>query len=217
MSRKTIIISGGTLPEQAVLEILKEHEGASIIGVDRGMEFLYRHGIKPDYLVGDFDSVSEEIADYYRNKTRIPIREFNPQKDVSDTEIAVRMAMTLGGKKILILGATGGRLDHLWANIQTLKVAFQAGADAEIIDSQNRIRLIKDVFTLKKEDAFGKYFSVFPFGEAVYGVTIKGAKYNLDGKTLEFGNSLTVSNEIIGSELSISSSSGILIFMETKD
>lgn len=57
-----------------------------------------------------FRQCKKEIGDYYRNETNVPIREFNPVKDASDTEIAIRLAMTLGAKEILILGATGGEL-----------------------------------------------------------------------------------------------------------
>ena len=81
-------------------------------------------------------------ATYYRDETDVPIREFNPVKDASDTEIAIRLAMTLGCKEMIILGATGGRIDHLWANIQSLAIPFQAGVEAQILDPQNRIRLI---------------------------------------------------------------------------
>ena len=142
MSKRIIIISGGELNEEFVLSILEKEENQYVIGVDRGMEFLCRHQILPNYIVGDFDSVKKEIGDYYRNETNVPIREFNPVKDASDTEIAIRLAMTLGAKEILILGATGGRIDHLWANVQSLAIPFKAGIDAVIMDTQNKIRLI---------------------------------------------------------------------------
>ena len=51
-----------------------------MIGVDRGVEFLYNHQIMPDYIVGDFDSTREEIRDYYKNETNVPVREYNPKK-----------------------------------------------------------------------------------------------------------------------------------------
>ena len=74
MSKRIVIVSGGKLNEEFVLSILGEEESGYIIGVDKGMEFLYRHQIMPSYIVGDFDSVSEEIGDYYRNQTDVPIR-----------------------------------------------------------------------------------------------------------------------------------------------
>ena len=73
--------------------------------------------------------------------------------------------MTLGAKEILILGATGGRIDHLWANVQSLAIPFKAGIDAVIMDTQNKIRLIGGGEThLKKGETYGPYFSVFPVG-----------------------------------------------------
>ena len=57
--------------------------------------------------MGDFDSVSGEILGYYEKETKVPIRKFNPVKDASDTEIALRLCLDLGRKNILILGATG--------------------------------------------------------------------------------------------------------------
>ena len=117
MNKKIVIISGGELEEEFVLSILEKEENQYVIGVDKGMEFLYSHQILPNYIVGDFDSVKKEIGDYYRNETDVPIREFNPVKDASDTEIAIRLAMTLGAGEILILGATGGPSEkrrNLW-------------------------------------------------------------------------------------------------------
>ena len=136
---KTIIISGGQLEEGFVEEVLAQHEGANIIGVDKGMEYLYHHKILPQYIVGDFDSVDQEVIQYYRSETNIAIKEFDPMKDATDTEIAIRLAITLGSKEIYILGATGGRIDHLWANIQTLSVACKANVKAYILDKRNKI------------------------------------------------------------------------------
>lgn len=216
MSKRTIIISGGQLDEELTLSVLNEDYGC-VIGVDKGMEFLYEHQITPSYIVGDFDSVNPDIANYYRTETKVPVREFNPVKDASDTEIAVRLAMTLGCSELIILGATGGRVDHLWANVQILTIPFRAGIAAEILDEQNRIRLIQKETHLKKEDAYGPYFSVFPLGEEVYGFNIKGAKYPLKDHALSPYDSLCVSNEIEEDEVVITFSAGMVILMETRD
>ena len=157
MSKCAVIVTGGVLEEELVLETIKNLDTPWIIGVDRGVEFLYRHNIVPSYIVGDFDSLPEEIVEYYKTETKVPVREYNPVKDASDTEIAIRLGMTLGCTKLIVLGATGGRLDHLWANVQTLMIPFKAGVEAIILDSQNKIRLIGGETHLKKEEAYGKY------------------------------------------------------------
>ena len=211
------IVSGGELEKEFVLSVLKESDVNCIIAVDRGMEFLYENKIDPSYIVGDFDSVKEEVARYYRDETTVPIRQYDPEKDASDTEIAVRFAVTLGCQELLILGATGGRIDHLWANIQTLVIPFRAGIDARILDSGNQIRLLGEEARLRKEDAFGKYFSVFPLGGEIYRFNITGAKYPLRDHVLTPYDSLCVSNQIEGEEAVISFSAGIVILMETRD
>lgn len=217
MSKRAVIISGGTLYEELVEKTVGEADDLCIIGVDKGVEFLYHHQIRPDYIVGDFDSLSHEIVEYYKNETHVSVREYNPVKDASDTEIAVRLAITLGCHEMVILGATGSRVDHLWANIQTLTIPFKAGVDAVIMDPMNKIRLIGGETHLKKGEAFGDYFSVFPLGETVYGFNIRGAKYPLHEHMLTPYDSLCVSNEIQDDEVVIDFSSGIVILMETRD
>ncbi|MEG0903233.1 MAG: thiamine diphosphokinase [Lachnospiraceae bacterium] len=215
--KKAIIISGGMLEDEFVLSVMKANPESYIIGVDRGASFLYKYQIMPDYIVGDFDSLSEEIIHYYRTETKVPIREFNPIKDASDTEVALRLALSIGSKEILILGATGNRIDHLWANVQILMIAHKAGVTAWILDMHNRIHLIDGETHLKKEEAFGQYFSVFPLGEKVEDFDIRGAKYPLYSHVLEPCNSLCVSNEILQEEAVITFARGIVILMETRD
>lgn len=217
MSKKTVIVSGGMLEEEFVLPILKSEETEFVIGVDKGLEFLYKHEIKPDYIVGDFDSVSRELVDYYREELNVPIREFNPVKDASDTEIALRLCLGLNRKSILILGGTGNRIDHLWANVQCLQIALQAGADARIVDSHNQIRLLDSDITLKKSEAFGPYFSLFPLEMPVDELSIRGAKYPLQNHFLKPSDSLCVSNEFAEDEVTISFVYGKVILMETRD
>lgn len=217
MSKITIIISGGAINDAFALSVLDYYESKRIIGVDRGVEFLYRNKIRPDYIVGDFDSISDEIIRYYREETKVPIREYNPVKDASDTEIAIRLAITLGCDKMIILGGTGCRIDHVWANVQSLEIARKAGVQAEILDACNRIRLCEREIRLKKKDAFGTYFSLFPFGGEVEDLTIKGAKYPLEHHHLLPNDSLCVSNEIQGDELEVTFGFGTLILMETRD
>ncbi len=215
MKNRAVIISGGSLELEVVKEQIKEND--FIIGVDRGLEFLDRNHITPDYLVGDFDSVDKEVIKKYKAETKIPIREYNPVKDASDTEIAVRLAMKLGYKHLIILGATGNRIDHVWANIQVLSIPYQEGIKAEITDRIHRIYLLDKNVTMLKKDAYGPYFSVFSLGKPVEGLTIKGAKYSLEDYELLPHDSLSVSNQFEEANLEITYREGILIFMESRE
>lgn len=214
---KVIIVSGGALDEGFVLDVIAGQEGAFLIGVDRGLEFLYHHQIMPQYIVGDFDSIDPEVISYYKNETNVPVREYNPIKDASDTEIAIRFALTLGGTEITILGATGGRIDHLWANIQTLAIACRAGVPAWILDPRNKIQVIDRPCTLKKKEAYGPYLSVFPLTGEVFDFNLTGAKWPLSHHTLKPCDSLTVSNEFAEDEVTMDFPEGLLVVMETRD
>ena len=184
MNKKGLIISGGTINTSFALQTLKEVQPDYIIGVDKGLEFLYQNQIVPSHIVGDFDSANPEIVSYYKEHTTVPIRKFNPVKDASDTEIAVRLALELKVKELWILGGTGTRIDHVLANIQVLKIPYDAGVKAYIVDVCNKISLIGKETCLKKEDAFGPYFSVFPLGGIVEHFSLEGAKYPLCDHTL---------------------------------
>ena len=217
MGKIGMIFSGGTLEQSFALEEYEKIKPEIVIGVDRGLEFLYHNGILPTHIVGDFDSVSPEVIDYYKKDSDIFIREFNPVKDASDTEIAIRLAIELGVEELYILGGTGTRLDHVWANVQTLKIAHDAGVKAYILDKCNRISPIEEQATLSRENAYGPYFSVFPLGETISDFSIKGAKYPLENHTLCPYDSLTVSNQFTEDEVEISFPGGIVILMETRD
>ena len=217
MSKRTVIVSGGMVEKDFALPILKSEDTEFIIGVDSGLKFLYDNEIKPDYIVGDFDSAPRSLVIYYREELNVPVREFNPVKDASDTEIALRLCIGLNRKEIWILGATGNRIDHMWANVQCLQIALDAGADARIVDSHNQIRLLDKGITLKREEAFGKYFSLFPLELPVDDLSITGAKYPLKDHFMKPDDSLCVSNEFAEDEVDISFAFGKVILMETRD
>lgn len=214
----TLIISGGNIEVDLALKVLKEPFD-HIIGVDGGLRFCYEQGIVPTRIVGDFDTLSPELLEWYKEHTKVEIREFNPVKDDTDTQIAVELALSLRSSRITILGGTGTRIDHLLGNIQVLYYAFQKGVECLLLDSHNRIRLIQGKHCICKEEQYGKYFSLIPYTTDVTGVTLKGAKYPLNRHhfTVLGSGSLGVSNEIVEEQVEILTESGILILIESKD
>lgn len=213
-----MIISGGNIEVDLALEVL-ENSFDHIIGVDGGLRFCYEHGIVPTRIVGDFDTLAPEILEWYKSHTKIEIRQFNPVKDATDTQIAVELAIELGSSRITILGGTGTRLDHVLGNIQTLYLAFVQGIDCQMLDSHNRIRLIRGENCIRREEQYGTYFSLIPFTTDVRGVTLRGAKYPLDRHsfTVLGTGSLGISNEILDTQVDILVEGGIMILVESKD
>ena len=217
MSKKAVIISGGTIDDKFVLQMLDEIQSEYVIGVDRGLEFLYRNQVMPTHIVGDFDSVRTEVVEFYQKETQVLIRKFKPEKDASDTEIALQLAIELGAEKVWIFGGTGSRLDHVMANIQILKIAHDRGIKAYLQDTNNRISLAEKEIKLYKKDVFGDYFSIFPFGGVVGDISIEGAKYPLSHYRLCPNSSMCVSNEMQENEVRIAFPTGTIILMETRD
>lgn len=214
---KTVIISGGSLNHEFATAFLKKEKPDYLLIADRGMQFCYEQGITPDYVMGDFDSSDAKIVSYYRNCEGVQIIEFQPEKDDTDMEIAIKKAIELGSDKILILGAFGGRMDHCLANIHLLKMTLDAGVETHLVDEQNDICLITGKCELEKESQYGKYVSFLPFTDRVTGITLQGFKYPLEDYTMDKGTSLGVSNEIQEDICRISFENGIMIMIQSRD
>lgn len=218
MGKTAVLVSGGVLEEQFVTKWLEKEKERVLIGVDRGAEFLFHRQVIPDYVVGDLDSMDREIADYYQKTEGVILRRFNPVKDATDTEIAIRLGIELKCDTVYLLGATGGRLDHFWGNVQSLAILLQAGVKGVILDSQNHISLLGSGETvLKKQEAYGPYFSLFPLGEEPVTVDVKGARYPLTGHRISPYDSLCVSNTFEEDTVMIRSYGGTTVLMQTRD
>ena len=217
MNKTCIIVSGGSVNDSFATKFIREKKAAYVIGVDSGLDFLHRNQISPTHIVGDFDSVQPEVIAQYKKEENIPIYELHPVKDASDTEVALRLALEMGIKELWILGATGSRLDHVMANMQILKVALDAGVKAWIVDENNRISLWDDEIRIHKKECFGTYFSLFPFGNEIQDISIKGAKYPLSQYHMTNNESRCVSNEFCDEEVIITFSEGIIILIESRD
>lgn len=210
-----ILICGGTLSAEFLTEVRKNYPDAVLYAVDGGLSVADDAGIVPDYLVGDFDTANASLVERYEGRC-VTIRH-KPEKDATDTELAVDEALKRGADCLLLLGATGSRMDHTMANIHMLYRISGMGKKACIINENNRISLHKESFFLKKEELFGNYISFLPFFGEVTGVTLKGFKYPLSKKTLTAGISLGISNEGKEETMEVSFSSGYLLMIEARD
>lgn len=217
MNKKAVIISGGSLDTSFARSVLDHVQPEILIGVDRGLFFFHANGILPTHVVGDFDSIDQGILPFYREHPEIEVRAYNPVKDATDTEIALRLAVELQAEEVILLGGTGTRLDHVLGNIQCLKILQDAGVKGWILDAHNRISLLEKKTILRKEDAFGKYLSFFSLGGAVEHFSLEGARYPLTDHTLSPYDSLCVSNEYADEKVSIHFLEGTVVLVESRD
>ena len=160
---ESLVVSGGSLEREFALSYISKHPCELAIAVDSGMEFFYGQKIVPDFIVGDFDSVDPLILHSFRNiegGKKPVILQFQPEKDETDTELAIRTAIQKGSNVIHLLGATGSRMDHMIGNLHLLGAAMSKGVDCRMVDSHNRIRIIRQGMVLKRKEQYGKYVSV---------------------------------------------------------
>ena len=208
-----LIITGGNIDLDLLNNYYNINKQSLIIAVDKGLEALYKLNIIPHHIVGDLDSVNQEILKSYENISHIEIHKYIPEKDYTDTDIALKLAISLNVSNITILGATGTRIDHLLANIHILTYALEAKTPCYIVDTNNKIYLISDSISLRRIDVYGKYVSLIPFTSSVQGLTLRGFKYPLDNYCLTIGKSLGIVEDIATIDLKL----GTLIVIENKD
>lgn len=187
-------------------------------GVDRGVYTLLSQGIQPQAAFGDFDSVTKEELSYIEGKVEKLIK-LKPEKDETDMEYALNWAMRQNPRIIRIFGATGGRIDHMLANLQLLikPLHNKANVAIEMIDQKNIIYLKgPGTYSIEKlEDK--KYISFIPMTNDVKGVTLKGFKYPLSDYRIQLGSTVCISNELVGDYGTFSFSEGILMIVRSTD
>ena len=187
----------------------KKSAGDLIIAADGGYTNLKKYGITPDLLIGDFDSI-DEMPEGIERIT------FPVEKDYTDTALALYEAERRGYREFIILGGTGGREDHTFANYCLLSEARGRGLFAKIISKNNTAFIIKNEKISVKCDT-GCHFSAFAFGKDAFGVDITGLYYEAHDLTLVPSSHLTVSNVFKEEAASVSVKDGeLLIIVESE-
>ncbi|MDP4091299.1 MAG: thiamine diphosphokinase [Bacillota bacterium] len=210
---RALIMSGGTKPSRELA--LEETEKSSIIiGVDKGIEYLYEYNIKPDILLGDFDSINAELLETVVSSYN-EVLKFPPEKDFTDTQAAINKCLELDAEEIVMLACTGCRLDHTMANIGLLYQCLKTGKTAYLIDDKNTMFMVDK--NIELEGRSGGYFSLMAFGGDVEGLTIEGAKYPLRDYKLVPWDNITTSNEFCGCKVNIKFNSGNLLVFYSRD
>lgn len=182
-------------------------DNAFIIAADSGYNTVKQLGLTPNITLGDFDSIKEKPV----CKEIITAA---AEKDDTDTMLAVKTAINRGISDISIVGAIGGRLDHTFANIQTLAYILQHGGFGRLIGENDIVELL-NAGEYSYERKNGMYLSLFAYGESAV-ITSKGTKYDLTEYVLYNTFPLGVSNEITEDKCSISVQKGQLLVIFSK-
>ena len=195
-------IIGASLVDEMTLEPT-EHD--YVIAADAGYLYLSTLAVVADLVVGDFDSMN--------HKPNHPnIVEHPAEKDETDMLLAVSEGLRRGYKTFVILGGLGGRLDHTFANIQTLAYIASKNARGYLVGGGTAVTVIHNGSMRFDADKSG-VVSVFCAGDTARGVTLKGLKYPLLNAEINNLQSIGVSNEFTGVPSEISVLHGSLVIM----
>ena len=188
---KAFIYTGGSIFEKKITERPKEED--LIIAADSGYHNAKKMGVTPQILLGDFDSLgkAEKIPD------DTEILQVPAEKDDTDTQLAVQVALEKGATELVIIGGLDGRLDHTLSNLAILENLYEKHIRAIFTNGQNRVRFIRDSGVILVRDGF-RYFSVLASDPVIKGVSVDGCKYPLKKAKLLRTNQYAVSNEIVG-------------------
>ncbi len=179
--------------------------GDLVIAADGGLEHLEKSGIKPDIIIGDFDSLR-------KNPQGENIIRLKPEKDITDMDAAVKVGIEKGYGKFRLYGALGGRLDHSVANIQLAASLSEKNIKGEIFADETYITAVHNGF-IEFDNELKGYISVFSHSDLCTGVSIEGLKYELNNAELKNTFPLGVSNEFINKKSKITVKNGTLIII----
>lgn len=181
-----------------------------VICADSGYKHAQKLGLKPDVIVGDFDSYTEKLPE------DCEIHRSVPEKDDTDTLLAVKIAIERGYEQIYLYGALGGeRFDHAFANIQTMIYAHEHGAELMLIGNEYLTLQYpgqEEMYPKRKENG---YFSVFAITETVRIKSLRGVKYPLEDYEMLRSFPIGVSNEITGEAAFLTLESGTALIIQS--
>lgn len=211
---KALIIAYGRLNSCQYL-VQEAASSDVVICADGGLEYAARCGITPDYMIGDFDSVSKETLERFR-VAGVTTISYPPEKDYTDTEICMNKAIELGADEICIAAGIGSRIDHSLGNIGLLNILISKGIRACIMSDDCTIYMCRNSNFLL-EGAPGDTISIIPYGGNAEGITLKGLKYPLDNAVIPLGKPRGVSNIMVDKECSISIKKGEIIIIHYRN
>ena len=204
--KKCTVISGA--PENDLSYYDKYLDDRFIICADSGYLKCKRLSVKPDLIVGDFDS--SDYPDFDCEIISLQVR-----KDDTDTFHCVKEAVSRGFNDIVILGGIGSRLDHTYANILSVNFCFDRGVSCCLINGNNKISVFSKSIVI--DNCEYEHFSLYALFDKCTGVTIENSLYDINDYTIEPFEQFSQSNGFKSSYCKISVKSGKFLLFQCND
>ncbi len=206
---RAFVYTGGTICPTLITE--HPHADDLSVAADAGYHNARLLGERVDVLLGDFDSIGDIPSEEKFERIQVPM-----EKDLTDTQLAVEIAIERGAEEIFIIGGLSGRIDHTLSTIAILEDLYDRGYHATLSDGQNRVRYMRATTELIAKSGY-TYLSLIAADDAVKGVCVEGCKYPLKNATLHRSLQFAVSNEIVENVALVSVKKGGIFIIESQD
>jgi len=184
-----------------------------IIAVDGGAHWCHTLRQQPHILLGDFDSLPEQTLQRWRQQ-KVAVHRYPADKDQTDLELALHLAVARGAQRITVVGALGGRWDQSIANVLLLAHPRWRGLPVTLVDGRQEVFLVQGQGVV--HGAVGDTVSLIAVGGDAQGVTTRGLHYSLEDGVIPFGAALGVSNRLTAAQAEITVRQGLLVVVHIR-
>ncbi|MCK9390216.1 MAG: thiamine diphosphokinase [Syntrophales bacterium] len=195
MVKKAVVIIAGSAIED--MKFLRQRIEAAapeaVLCADGGARYAHALGLAPDLIIGDMDSLDNELLRVFEEKG-IAIVRYPVRKDETDTQLALIQALAMNPEEILIFGAMGKRLDHTLANLGLLMMGLEKGVPIKLLDENCEVFVMAGAATVSGKK--GQTVSIFPWGGEARGITLEGFEYPLEDATMTLARPCGISNRL---------------------
>jgi thiamine pyrophosphokinase len=181
-----------------------------IIAADGGLRFCIQENIVPHLIIGDLDSVDKTQL-MEMKKLGVEILQYPMEKDATDLELSLQIALDKGAQEVIILSALGARWDMTFSNVLLLASDVLINVNSRLLDQNQEIFCMKGPEQVDLIHRKGNNLSLLPISDCARGVTLQGMKYPLNNESLCMGTSRGLSNIVINHKASIQIQSGVML------
>lgn len=201
-----LVFAGGDAPNEVDLDRLPAAD--IVIAADSGADHAVRCGRTPDVIVGDLDSITDAGLATARAAGAV-IEPSRPDKDESDLELALLRALRAQPDRIVVTATSGGRVDHLLANLLLVCAERFAEVDIDCYSNSTRFFVVRRSRTIDVE--IGQTVTLLPMHGSAGGVSTVGLEYPLEREPLEPGSPRGLSNVAVASTVSVEVAEGVVL------
>jgi len=208
-TRRFVIFANGPLPNPIEAQRYVRR-GDRLICADGGTQHAWAMGLTPDVIVGDFDSLEPALKQEL-NASGVRFEQHPVDKDQTDLELALDLAIAEGATEIDILAVQGGRLDQSLANIMLLARPDWAAVKVRAIVGNEIAWPVRGGQIVTINGTIGDRLSLIPLALVTTGITFTGVKWPLQNATLRLGSTWGISNVLTKPTARLQVSEGILL------